>query len=115
MIRHSDKSLVKRYLFWLYKMTRDELDRIDRKFTQLEVDRGIQKIFREHEDGVLAPFIGEWDKGGVLSSYVFLRLKLEAVQSVASKRFGRRIVSEFEKIYEDAAMKNILQDTSGRR
>ena len=130
--RGASKSLEKRYLFWLYKTTRDELDRIDRKFTQLEIDRGMQKIFREHEGGALASFVEEWDryiankqaeakklkfddKGGVLPSYAFLRLKLEAVRGLTSKLFGARLVREFEEMVEAAAMENILQDNSGRR
>ena len=123
---------MKRYLFWLYKTTRDELDRVDRKFTQLEVDRDLQQIFEEYEGGEAAPFIEEWsryiaskeadarklkfdDKGGVLASYTFLHLKLKAVESVTTKLFGNRTVREFEHLIEDAAIKNILQDTSGRR
>lgn len=35
------KKLKTRYLVWLYKTTKERLDRIDRKFTQLEVDRFI--------------------------------------------------------------------------
>jgi hypothetical protein len=55
------------------------------------------------------------DAGGVLASYSFLRLKLKAIESVADRRFGPRLMRQFEKIYEDAAMKNILQDISGKR
>ena len=40
-------SLTQRYLFWLYKTTRDQTDKIDRKFTQLEVDKEIQKILEK--------------------------------------------------------------------
>ena len=40
---HTDdrKNLKKRYLVWLYKTTKESLDRIERKFTQLEIDRHI--------------------------------------------------------------------------
>ncbi len=33
--------LKKRYLIWLYKETREALDRVDRKFTQLDIDKFI--------------------------------------------------------------------------
>jgi hypothetical protein len=132
VMQRAHKSLMKRYLFWLFKTTRDELDKIDRKFTQLEVDRSMQKVFLKKKGGALTPFIDEWgrymagkeadakklkfdDAGGVLASYSFLRLKLKAIESVADRRFGPRLMRQFEKIYEDAAMKNILQDISGKR
>jgi hypothetical protein len=130
--RKTDHSLVKRYLFWLYKTTRDEWDRTERKFTQLEVDRDLQRIFKEYEDGPLAPFFEEWGRymankeadakklkfdaqWNILGAYAFLRLKLEAIEGVIAKRLGARQLASFEKMLEDAAMKNILQDTSGKR
>jgi len=33
-----ERGLIKRYLLWCYKTTKEDLERIDRKFTQLEVD-----------------------------------------------------------------------------
>ncbi len=126
------RSLTKRYLFWLYKTTKDELDRIDRKFTQLDVDRALQRYLKARAGGVLAPFLQEWERyiaakekdaqalkfdaqGRPLASYAFLALKLEAVERETRKRFGARALAEFRRLYEEAAMKNILQDTSGRR
>ena len=35
------RNLIRRYLVWCYKTTQESLDRIDRKFTQLEVDQFI--------------------------------------------------------------------------
>jgi len=37
-MKKNSKHLLRRYLLWCYKMTKEELERIDRKFTQLEVD-----------------------------------------------------------------------------
>src|SRR5882672_8783010 len=37
-----EKALIRRYLVWCYKTTKEELDRVDRKFTQLLVDYRIQ-------------------------------------------------------------------------
>ena len=37
-ITPEEKALIRRYLVWCYKTTKEELDRIDRKFTQLAVD-----------------------------------------------------------------------------
>ena len=38
-----EKDLVRRYLVWCFKTTKEDLDRIDRKFTQLSVDRDMLK------------------------------------------------------------------------
>lgn len=43
--RNDQKNLVRRYLLWCYKMTKEELERIDRKFTQLEVDDFVLRDF----------------------------------------------------------------------
>lgn len=132
MTQPSEKSLTKRYLFWLYKTTRDELDRIDRKFTQLEVDRGLQRVFRSRGNAALSSFMDEWDRyivakeadarklkfdeqGKELAFYVFLRLKLESVIEITRERFGIRAVRQFEQLIEEAAMKYILEDASGKR
>ncbi|MCX5681611.1 MAG: hypothetical protein NT079_04970, partial [Candidatus Omnitrophica bacterium] len=44
--RKEEKCLIRRYLVWCYKTTKEEIDRVDRKFTQLDVDK---KIFTELE------------------------------------------------------------------
>jgi hypothetical protein len=133
------RSLQKRYLFWLYKTTKDELDRIDRKFTQLDIDRAMLDFFRGRAVGArdvvkggVDIFVREWqeyvtgkeadarklrfdEKGGILASYYFLHLKLKAVLDLAQRRFGARAVRDFKRYYEEASMRLIAQDTSGRR
>jgi 23S rRNA maturation mini-RNase III len=49
IVKQEKKNLIRRYLLWCYKTTKEELDRIDRKFTQLEVDK---KMLRELEKGI---------------------------------------------------------------
>lgn len=139
-ISAADKaSLHKRYLFWLYRMTREELDKIDRKFTQLDVDKEIQKSLNDKIRGLgaafeekLSPFLKEWkeyvfqkesdaqklkfaEDGQMDPQYLFLRLKLEAIEQAAKARFGSKGLAEFKKLYEESAFKRILEDTSGKR
>lgn len=133
------RSLQKRYLFWLYKTTKDELDRIDRKFTQLDIDRAMLDVFRcqavaarDAVQGGVDAFVREWqdyvaqketdarklrfdEEGRVLASYYFLCLKLSAVLDMIRRRFGAKTVKDFKRLYEDASMRLIAQDTSGRR
>lgn len=132
-------SLYKRYLFWLYKTIREDVDRIDRKFTQLVLDekiaalleRDMASLDKELHQGV-GPFVEEWkayiaqkaddarklkfSESGLLKfEYVFLRLKLKAVERLIVERLGRRHLNEFRRRLEEAAMQGILQDHSGHR
>ncbi|OIO35223.1 MAG: hypothetical protein AUJ74_07210 [Candidatus Omnitrophica bacterium CG1_02_44_16] len=124
------RPLYKRYLFWLYKTTKGELDKVDRKFTQLDIDRKIEKIL-SGKKGISAP-LKEWKdyilnkESGALKSkfssdgsldagYQFLCLKLEAVEAITKKMFGGRTLAEFKRLCEDVAMSLIAQDSSERR
>ncbi len=132
-------SLYKRYLFWLYKTIREDLDRTDRKFTQLVLDERIAALLerdaaaldKDLRQGV-GSFIEEWktyiaqkaddahklkfsESGMPMFEYVFLRLKLRAVERLIVERLGRRRLNEFKRRLEEAAMQGILQDHSGRR
>ena len=130
LLKEDKRSLHKRYLFWLYKTTKDELDKIDRKFTQLDIDRDIEKILsskkgiseqlKEWKDYILAKEADALklkfsSDGSADPRYLFLSLKLEATELITKKMFGRKMLSEFKKLYEDASLKMIAQDTSGRR
>jgi tRNA U38,U39,U40 pseudouridine synthase TruA len=133
------RSLRKRYLFWLYKTTKDELDKIDRKFTQLAVDRALAAYLKKKARGFsralkasLEPFCGEWEEyilhkesdarklkfaedGSLDAHYLFLRLKLQAIEQATQKYCGKKDLACFKGFYEEAAMKRILEDASGKR
>lgn len=137
--KEDKKSLYKRYLFWLYKTTKDELDKIDRKFTQLEVDKRLEKILtrkagtwgRRTKEGIL-PFLKEWQEyifakesdaqklrfsedGHVNPGYLFLYLKLEAIKDIIKATLGKKGLLEFKRLYEESAMKRISEDITGKR
>lgn len=132
-------SLYKRYLFWLYKMTRDELDRIERKFTQLEIDEEITRFFDRVLTGLsgalsqeVGGLVDEWKRyvaqkaadasrlkhgrtGAPKPEILLLHMKLAAVEKLADSYLGKKALKDFRRLYEDAAMQRILEDTSGRR
>ena len=54
-------------------------------------------------------------RGEADPKYVFLHIKLESVLKVTREIFGAKKVSEFRKSYQEAAIKRITEDTSGRR
>jgi len=37
-LKSNERNLIRRYLIWCYKATKEDLDKVDRKFTQLRVD-----------------------------------------------------------------------------
>jgi hypothetical protein len=137
--KEDQRSLRKRYLFWLYKMTKDELDRIDRKFTQLSIDGDIQELLEgwslkmgQRARGNLQPFIKELEEyifqkesdaqklkfdetGAVNSKYLFLHMKFEAICSITKSLFGTPVLKEFRRLYEEASLGRILDDDSGKR
>ncbi len=46
----NDCHLIRRYLIWCYKTTKEDLDRIDRYYTQLDVDAFLLKTLRRGKD-----------------------------------------------------------------
>ena len=49
-------NLKKRYLIWLYKETKEALDRVDRKFTQIEIDKFILEELQKATYGSIRSF-----------------------------------------------------------
>jgi len=45
-----EKNLLRRYLIWCYKTTKEELDKVDRYFTQDVADAYILKCLRSGKD-----------------------------------------------------------------
>ena len=137
--RFDTLSLTKRYLLWMYKTTKDEVDRIDRRFTQLDTDRFIADFFfklsgrlNKKSRDALSPFFQEWDDyiaakeqdadrlkyaapGELEARYAFLHLKLQAVLAAARHFLGPKSIGEFQRLYETKSIEQILADTSGKR
>lgn len=121
-------NLKKRYLIWLYKVTKDELDRIERKFTQIEVDKFILKrlkkstdkenldsfvvefenyIANKEKDGQAAKYENEVLKPG----YNFLVLKLEAIEEAIEEFLGKKELEDIKASYEKEMIERILKST----
>lgn len=129
------KDLKKRYLIWLYKTNKEELDKIERKFTQLEMDRFILKeLKKENKGGKISQFIDELEmyiqnkeKDGVALKYLpvrqagenkelkpqcrFLDAKLKAVERAIIKELGKKAMEEIKLLYEMEMIERILKST----
>jgi hypothetical protein len=120
------KNLKKRYLVWFYKSAKEALDKVERKFTQVEVDRFILKelrrgdknkavetLVRQFED-----YISKKEQEGlklkfenkkVRSDYLFLNLRLEAIEMAIVKELGTMALEEIKLLYEIEMTERILR------
>ena len=132
MQRRDKKNLQFRYLLWLYKTTKEEFDRIERKFTQVYIDRMILRYMAGHGD-VLTPkgehtsgkflkdcknYIDKKEKEGVAlkfagkklrPEYYHLSLKLEAIEKVIIEVFGKRGLRGIKALYEHEMRRRIIE------
>ena len=128
MDKKDKKGLKRRYLLWLYKTTKEAFDRIERKFTQLEIDRFILKELKKSgRDKSLQRFIREFEayvqnkenEGLILKyenkslkpDYQFLALKLKAIESSIIKELGKNALKEIKALYEKEMTERILRST----
>jgi len=129
MEKQDTRNLKKRYLIWFYKTTKEAFDRIERKFTQSEVDRfilkelentsfdnkNIDKYIQEFEDyienkekdGVSL----KYEKGKLKPEYAFLEAKLKAVENAIVKELGKSGLKEIKSLYEKEMTERVLRST----
>lgn len=127
MNKEDIKNLKKRYLVWFYKSAKEAFDKIERKFTQAEIDRIVLKELRKQEKPYLKKFIDDFEvyivnkekSGSALkyegsslkSEYEFLYLKLKAIEKTISKTFGKPVLKEIKTLYEKEMTDRILSST----
>jgi len=122
------KNLKKRYLIWFYKTTKEALDKIERKFTQVDIDRFILKELKKSDkDNAVEPFIAQFEEyirkkeqGGVnlkfegkkpKPDYLFTALKLQAIEKAIAKELGKEALEEIKLLYKMEMTGRILRST----
>lgn len=122
------KNLKKRYLIWFYKTTKEALDKIERKFTQIDIDRFILKDLKKADkEKTIEPFIAQFEdyirkkeqdglnlkfeNKKLKSHYVFLVLKLQAIEKAIAKELGKKALEEIQLLYEMEMTERILRST----
>jgi hypothetical protein len=122
------KSLKRRYLVWLYKNTKEALDKIERKFTQLDADNIVLQELKKldkakkaakqiaefeayvkvkENDGLILKFEGKELK----SDYYFLEIKLKAVEKAIIRALGKAALEQISSLYEREMTERILRST----
>ena len=129
-----EKELIRRYLIWCYKTTKEDLDRIDRYFTQFEADTFLLKTLRTQNDYQKAPptdpyrvlvagfetymkekklkalkkkFLNE--SGSQLEpQYRYLRNRFGAVEKAIVHFLGKKELTVIGRLYEEEMTTRIL-------
>jgi len=130
-ISNIERRLIRRYLLWCYKTTREELERTDRKFTQLMVDYFIQDqlvrlkkyeqnllkiqlqgfndyIAKKETNAYLEKFV-DIKKAELRPEYLYLKRRLEAVEKTIGHFLGRKELRRISELYEHEMTKRILE------
>ena len=128
------KALIRRYLIWCYKTTKENLDRIDRKFTQLSVDEEILKdvnrasavpseIRADYEKHVVdfrvymqnkrmeaihSKFLVQ-GRGVVRPEYLYLKNRLGAIEQTIGHFLGKKELRAIQGLYEKEMTRRILE------
>jgi len=125
-------ALKRRYLLWLYKTTKEAFDRYERKFTQLEIDKFIlEEVSRECRQAYLSDereAIGEQVEAmrvyvtekenaclklkyrgkKINPEYLFLDIKLQALEKAIVKELGNEELRRIKNLYEQEMSERIL-------
>jgi len=134
-MEQSKKNLLRRYLLWCYKMTKEELERIDRKFTQLEVDsfalkelckqlkplKGqrreefAKKIdeFKDYmakkEQNANAEKFDDLTSKQLKPHYFYLTQRLAAIEKAIVSFLGRAELQKIQGLYDEEMIRRILE------
>ncbi len=133
MNKQDVKNLKKRYFIWLYKTTKEAFDKYERKFTQVDIDQDIlvemekelMGAYLPHEKDALQKYINDFqryieDKEKACSElrgqgkkknpeFLFLDIKLNAIEKIIAQELGRRGLEKIKALYELEMAERILK------
>ncbi|MDP2043642.1 MAG: hypothetical protein Q8K15_00560 [Candidatus Omnitrophota bacterium] len=129
------KNLKKRYFIWLYKIAKEAFDKDERKFTQVDIDKDVLAemekellgLYLPHEKDALQRHINDFQKyienkekacselrdqhRKINPDFIFLEIKLDAIEKVIVRELGRRGMDEIKSLYEKEMTERILKST----
>ena len=135
LVTAKEENLIRRYLIWCYKTTKEELDRIDRKFTQLTADyrildellksrnriKNVDKagyashvdhfkdyIAQKEKDAWELKF-SDKDKKELKGEYVYLINRLQSVEKTIVYFLGKGELNAVQSLYENEMTRRILE------
>lgn len=130
----NERNLIRRYLVWCYKTTKESMDRVERKFTQLRVDRfvlaqlpsqkskgynlnegydkllqGFKKYIAKKEDDALREKFAGNSSRKLKPNYQYLIYRFEAIQQAIVYFLGKNELKKIEGLYEQEMTQRILE------
>lgn len=118
------KNLIRRYLLWAYKSTKESFERIERKTTQLVVDEFILAYLSKNRlevPGSFKTYIAEKqrdelklkfadaDKKKLNPQYVQLRDRLGAIEAAVKYFLGNKELKRMQGFFEAEFTRRILE------
>ncbi|MCA9406907.1 MAG: hypothetical protein KC684_10240 [Candidatus Omnitrophica bacterium] len=125
-----EKNLTRRYLIWCYKTTKEELDKIDRYYTQLPADRFILDQLKKSKDykdknyrALVDGFSDYMDKkkanvdekkfsdkkcAHLKTEYLYLKNRFQAIERAIIRFLGKTQLAKIEELYEVEMTQRIL-------
>ncbi len=130
----SHKNLIRRYLLWAYKTTRESFERIERKTTQLKVDEHLlktlnrlakpkgasqkdyqkfieefKKYITDKKEDELKQKYADKNKTSLHPQYLYLRNRLSAIEEAIKYFLGPGELKKIESFFEKEFIGRILQ------
>ena len=129
-----EKKLVRRYLIWCYKTTKEDYDRVERYFTQFKVDYNVLGILMKNEDikdkergkgyfqkvDGFAKYIEAKEKRVIPQKFIdqqkkilqpdywYLKKRLEALEETICDFLGKQELETIKSMYEEEMTRRIL-------
>ena len=130
-----EKDLIRRYLIWCYKTTKEELDKVDRYFTQLKADDFVlqslrktkeyrssdgdkgyktmvdqfQAYMKKKEDKVLKEKFKDHQHKALNPDYQYLKNRFAAIEEAIRRFLGAGELKKICLLYEEEMTRRILQ------
>lgn len=134
MDKQDVKNLKRRYLIWLYMVTKESFDRYERKFTQFDIDKFVlgemekelRGVYLPHEKKSLERYINEYrdyiakkeqlclklkyKNKKINPHFLFLDVKLDAIEKAIIEELGQKALVEIRSMYEKEMTDKILKN-----
>lgn len=129
-LSRDQKNLIRRYLLWCYKTTKEDLDRTDRYFTQALVDRRLLDLLLKSEESGAAhrqkisefqAYMDTKEKNALGKKYLnlqkktlhpdywYLQTRLSAIEQVIVEFLGRKELTAIQTAYDKEMTRRILE------
>ena len=134
-LTQNEKNLLRRYLMWCYKTTKEELDKVDRYFTQLKADDFVLKQLKRSEEyrsskgakaykdmvdqfqvymstkemNVLKKKFKDSGQKALNSDYQYLKNRFAAIEGAIRYFLGSKELGKMRSLYEREMTGRILQ------